>query len=350
MRRKFSFTFFALCVIFLSTFTMSACDNKKVPYVKVEGVMLGTFLNVTAQTDCPTSMIYEKMMEIDAAAKASMSIFDENSLLSRINAGQTDVMDEHILHCLELAQRVSALSDGAYDVTVAPLVKAYGFAGGQRSEQIKLDSLLEFVGIDKLRIEGERLIKSDERVQIDFNSIAKGYVVDLAAQALEQMGIENYLVDIGGEIRCRGLNSKGGAWRTGIESPVDGNDVPGAFIQQVLSLSDCAMATSGNYRRFYLDEHGRKVAHTIDPKTGESVVTDLLSATVVASTCAEADAYGTMFMAMGKQRAIELAHTLAKQGVMVYFITAGHGAAFEVYYSQALFPVLKSTEGCIAIK
>ena len=312
--------------------------------------MLGTFFNVTAQTEQPTSAIYDKMMEIDARAKESMSIFDENSLLSRINVGKTDQVDEHITYCLELSRRVSNLSGGAYDVTVAPFVKAYGFAGGKPDVKVNVDSILEFVGIDKLRIEQGRLVKSDKRVQIDFNSIAKGYVVDLAAQALEQMGIENYLVDIGGEIRCRGLNPKGGPWRTGIETPFDGNDMPGAFVQQIISLSDCAMATSGNYRRFYLDEQGRKVAHTINPKTGESVVTELLSATVIAPTCAEADAYGTMFMAMGKERAIELARALAEQGVMVYFITAGQGDEYEVYYSQQLLPMLNHTKDGIAIK
>ena len=164
------------------------------------------------------------------------------------------------------------------------------------------------------------------------------------------MGVEEYLVDIGGEVRCRGRNPKGGAWRVGIETPYDGNDTPGASIQQVISLTDCAMATSGNYRRFYLDEQGNKVAHTIDPRTGKSAVTDLLSATVIAPTCAEADAYGTMFMAMGAERAIELARELAKGGVMVYFIVAGEGDNFKVYYSAALAPMLKETNGYIAIK
>lgn len=329
---------------------MSSCSQKKVPYVKVEGVMLGTFMNVTAQTEIPASEIYDKMMQIDAEAKASMSIFDDKSLLSRLNSGQTDELDDHIIYCLELSRRISKLSGGAYDVTVAPLVKAYGFAGKDRMSKVNIDSILEFVGIDKLRVEGRRLVKDDERVQIDFNSIAKGYVVDLAAQALEQMGIGNFLVDIGGEIRCSGLNSKGGPWRTGVETPFDGNNMLGAHVQQIISLSDCAMATSGNYRRFYLDEQGRKVAHTIDPQTGKSVITELLSATVIAPTCAEADAYGTMFMAMGKERAIELARTLAERDVMVYFITAGRGEEYEVYYSRKLFPVLKATEGCVAIE
>lgn len=315
-------------------------------YIRVEGQMLGTFMQVSARTSRPSAEIYALMMQIDSVAKRSMSIFDENSLLSRLNDNRTDSLDQHIAFCLELSRRISAVSEGAYDVTVAPLVKAYGFAAEDRKARVNVDSLMEFVGIDKLSIVDGRLHKSDSRVQIDFNSIAKGYVVDMAATALEELGVEDYLVDIGGEVRCRGLNPKGVTWRVGVETPFDGNDTPGAYIQQIISLSDSSMATSGNYRRYYLDAEGRKVAHTIDPRTGLSAVTDLLSATVIASTCAEADAYGTMFMAMGVERAVAVARTLSDEGVMVYFIAAGQNEEeFEIYYSKALAGDLGSTEG-----
>ena len=328
---------------------MAGCEKPQ-QYVKSSGEMLGTFMQVTALTEAGSDVIYERMMTLDKEAKASMSIFDEGSLLSRVNRNETDSLDAHIIHCLELARRVTERSGGYYDVTVAPLVEAYGFAGKERSAEVNVDSLMQFVGVEKLSIENGRLIKSDERVRIDFNSIAKGYVVDMAAEELETMGSENYLVDIGGEVRCRGRNPQGGAWRVGIETPYDGNNVMGGSIQQVISLTDCSMATSGNYRRFYLDAQGRKVAHTIDPRTGLSAVTDLLSATVIAPTCAEADAFGTMFMAMGSERAIALAREMAADGVMVYFIVAGKGGEYEVYYSAALAPMLKQKEGFNAIK
>jgi thiamine biosynthesis lipoprotein len=314
-------------------------------YVTVDGQMLGTFLHIVAQTDEEPSEIYSRMMTLDSVAKRSMSIFDENSLLSRINRGETDSLDANIAYNIELARKVNIESGGAYDVTIKPLTSAYGFARENREHRVNVDSLLEFVGMDKIRVEDGRLIKADERVQLDFNSIAKGYTVDLAAQELEKMGVENYIVDIGGEVRCRGVNDKGGAWRVGVETPFDGNNNVGAHVQQVISLTDCSMATSGNYRRYYLDEQGRKVAHTIDPHTGKSVITDLLSATVVAPTCAEADAYGTMFMAMGLERAVNVARELEQSGVMVYFIAAGEGDNFEVYYSSKLAPAIKSTEG-----
>lgn len=341
-------------VIFLHMFVCcmlcSCSENLSHNYVTSEGVMLGTFMKVTAQTDRPVVEIYDSMMALDAEAKASMSIFDENSLLNRVNDNQTDSIDSHIIRCLELARRVADESGGFYDVTVAPLVEAYGFAGKNRISKVNVDSLMEFVGMDKLRLEGGRLLKSDARVRIDLNSIAKGYVVDLASEKLQQMGIENYLVDIGGEVRCQGRNPKGGAWRVGIETPIDGNDEVGANIQQIISLSDCSMATSGNYRRFYVDANGNKVAHTIDPRTGLSAVTNLLSATVVAPTCAEADAYGTMFMAMGKERALQAAKQMQQRGIMVYFIASGEGDDYEIYYSPRLAPMLRTVEGFKAIE
>ena len=314
-------------------------------YVKVEGEMLGTFLTVSARTTHPASEIYNLMMEIDAASKRSMSIFDDSSRLSQINSNLTDEVDEHIAYCLELSRRISKQSDGAYDVTVAPLVKAYGFAAQQREAKINIDSLLEFVGIDKVQIIDNRLHKTDKRVQIDFNSIAKGYVVDMAAEALEELGIEDYLVDIGGEVRCKGVNAKGGPWRIGIETPFDGNNSMGEFVQQVISLSNSSMATSGNYRRFYIDENGQKVSHTIDPRTGRSAVTTLLSATVIAPTCAEADAYGTMFMAMPLDKALAKARELQAEGIKVYFIAAGQSKEYDIYYSASLAEHLAATDG-----
>ena len=332
-------------------------DERK--YVTVDGEMLGTFLHIVACTDVEPSEIYARMMTLDSVAKRSMSIFDEESLLSRINRGETDSLDAHIAYNLELARRVNQISGGSYDVTIKPLTSAYGFARENREHKVNVDSLLEFVGMEKISVEDGRLIKADERMQLDFNSIAKGYTVDLAVEELERLGVEDYLVDIGGEVRCKGVNKKGVAWCVGIETPFDGNQSNGEFIQQVISLSNCSMATSGNYRRYYVNDDGRKVAHTLDPRTGESVISELLSATVVAPTCAEADAYGTMFMALGKERAIELARQMAEQGVFVYFITSGEsktgeggtgdGEEFDVYYSSQLESALSHSEGFSAL-
>ena len=297
--------------------------------------MLGTTLHVVADVrGVSPQELYAAVMELDREAKASMSIYDSTSLLSRLNRSETDSVDRHIAFNLHLADSIGALSDGRYDVTVKPLVEAWGFAGKERVERPNVDSILEFVGREKVRVENGRLVKDDPRVQLDFNSIAKGYTVDLLAALVEKYGAENYIVDIGGEVRCRGVNRQGDAWRIGIETPFDGNMSNGEYLQKRVRLHDGGLATSGNYRRFYLDGEGNKVAHTIDPRTGRSTVSRLLSVTVAASTCAEADALGTMFLAMGADDA--LAAAAAMPGMKVYFILAGDGDEYEEYVSPAM--------------
>lgn len=311
------------------------CASQTAGYTTVEGVMLGTTLRIVADVrGVATQELYAAAMELDREAKASMSLFDEGSLLSRLNRNETDSLDRHIVRNLEIAERVYGLSGGSYDITVKPLVEAWGFAGRERAEVVDLDSILAFVGFDKLRVEQGRLVKADSRVQIDLNSVAKGYTVDLLAELVERFGAENYIVDIGGECRCRGVNREGNPWRIGIETPFDGNDSFGTYVQTRVRMSEGGLATSGNYRRFYVDGNGNKVAHTIDPRTGRSALSRLLSVTVAAETCAEADALGTMFLAMGAERA--LATAAAMPDVKVYFILAGEGDTYEEYISPAM--------------
>ena len=305
-------------------------------FTVVDGVMLGTTLHVVADVKGVSSQeLYAAVMELDREAKASMSIYDPMSLLSRLNRNETDTVNRHIAFNLHLADSIGALSDGRYDVTVKPLVEAWGFAGKERTEHPNIDSILEFVGREKVRVAGGRLVKDDPRVQLDFNSVAKGYTVDLLAALVEKYGAENYIVDIGGEVRCRGVNRQGQAWRIGVETPFDGNMSNGEYLQKRIQMTGGGMATSGNYRRFYLDKEGNKVAHTIDPRTGRSALSRLLSVTVVAPTCAEADALGTMFLAMGADDA--LAAVGRMPGVKAYFILAGAGEdEYEEYVSPAM--------------
>ena len=309
--------------------------GRRPAYVSVDGVMLGTTLHVVADVrDVSPQELYAAVMELDREAKASMSIYDGTSLLSRLNRNETDSVDRHIAFNLRLADSIGSLSDGRYDVTVKPLVEAWGFAGKERTEHPNVDSILEFVGREKVRVENGRLVKDDPRVQLDFNSIAKGYTVDLLAALVEKYGAENYIVDIGGEVRCRGVNRQGNPWRIGIETPFDGNMSNGEYLQKRVWLHDGGLATSGNYRRFYFDKEGNKVAHTIDPRTGRSAVSRLLSVTVVAPTCAEADALGTMFLAMGADDALAAVERMP--GVKAYFILAGDGGEYEEYVSPAM--------------
>lgn len=301
--------------------------------------MLGTTLHLVAETPEESASLYALAMDIDREMKLSMSIFDSHSLISRLNRAETDSVDRHICYNLQLAEEIGELSGGAYDVTVAPLVKAWGFAGEQRSKEPNLDSLLQFVGREKValkEVEGRTTLwKADPRVQLDFNSIAKGYTVDLIAQALQARKVENFLVDVGGEVRYQGKNPHGNPWRIGIERPVDGAPL-GESYEMRIALNQGSLATSGNYRRYFIDPSGRKVAHTIDPKTGRSVLSRLLSATVVAEECARADAMATMFMALGAERALELLEAHPEWQVLLILAPEREGEAMECRMTPAM--------------
>ena len=292
--------------------------------------MLGTTFRIVAKTALAQKQVYAEAMVIDSTAKSSMSIFNTQSLISRINAGVTDSLDIHLIRNIAVAARMYRLSDGYYDITVKPLTDAYGFAKKRKIEHPNVDSLLQFVGFEKFRVVGSRIVKSDNRLQLDLNSLAKGYTVDLLADRLEALGCGDYIVELGGEIRTSGLSPRGDVWRVGVDTPFEGNQSPGEYQQAVIELSDRALATSGNYRRYYTDSEGNKIVHTINPKTGKGVISTLLSATVVANRCVEADAMATMFMAMGTDRAVQVAESLKDKGVEVYFIIAA-GEEYRVF-------------------
>lgn len=289
-------------IILLSTL-MCGCGERS-RYIEIKGEALGTFVQVKCNTTLPQEAISNIIQEVDRESKNSMSIFSTTSLLSRLNRNETDSLDCHITRNIELAKRFSVISDGAYDITIKPLTDALGFGKEEAQNSVNVDSLLEFVGYELLSIENGRLRKADSRTEIDLNSIAKGYTVDLIAERMEELMIEDYMVNIGGEIRCKGVNPAGERWSIAIETPYDGNMAMDSF-EKIIRISDRAVATSGNYRRYYLTASGQKVAHTIDPKSGRSAVSSLLSATVIAPTCAEADAAATMLMTLGASGSAE---------------------------------------------
>ena len=306
------------------------CGNpqQNAQYRTVSGSMLGTTYSIKAKTSLSSKQIFEAMQRIDGEAKASMSIFNEASLLSRINSNETDIIDNHIAQNIALAAKINALTP-RYDITVKPLVEAYGFAAKNPEAKPNIDSLIQFVGFSKFHLEGNRIVKDDPRLQLDLNSIAKGYVVDLIADWLDKQGSENYIVEVGGEIRAKGVNAKGIAWRIGVDAPFDNNNSPGEHLQKVVQISNLALATSGNYRRFHYNAEGERISHTLNPQTGRSHTTTLLSATVIAPHCATADALATAFMASDEQDAIALAERL-RDSVQVYFVLAPEKGC-EVY-------------------
>ena len=320
--------FAAICI---AATLLIGCQDCKKHYTVVESTALGTFVQIKCSPAITKDELRDIVRDIDTEAKVSMSIFEQESLISQLNNNECDSLDNHILANLTLAQRYYELSNGYYDVTIKPLTSAWGFASlSEKRNNPNIDSLLEFVGFDKIAITEGRLVKSDNRVQIDLNSIAKGYVVDLVAETLEKRGVESYMVNIGGEIRCKGTNPEGNAWHIGIETPYEGNFEQNS-LEKIIPVSNCAVATSGNYRRYYTSEDGLKVCHTINPKTGYSVLSNLLSATVVAPTCAEADAAATMFMAMGSEGgALELAKECEKDYGWSYYFIYADGEGYRV--------------------
>lgn len=312
--------------VFVSVSLLALCGCRhNEAYIVSDGAMIGTTFHVCAQLhDVTPAQLYSKIINVEKEARASMSIFDENSLINRINRNETDSLDEHILCNFNIARSIGETLDPRYDITVKPLTEALGFAAKEAVANPDIDSLLQFVGYDKWHIDGDRVVKCDPRVQFDLNSIAKGYTVDMVGRMLENMGARNYLVEIGGEVRCRGVNRSGELWTIGIDAPYDGNMSPGLTMAGTVMLGDKALATSGNYRRYHLDENGHKIVHTINPLTGATVTSRLLSATAIAETCAEADALATMFLAMGADEAITMAQKM-RDSVSVFFILDNEG-------------------------
>ena len=274
--------------------------------------------------------------EIEAALHEfdlSLNPFLENSIISKVNRNEPVKLDSLFINVFWKSEEISRKTDGRFDITVSPLINAWGFGfenTGNVTPEI-IDSVKEFVGYEKITIGTEGDIrKTDPRVQINTSAIAKGYACDVIADLLEQRGIEHYMVEIGGEVSARGLNDKGTCWRIGVDKPIDDDTGMLHDLQVILSLCDKSLATSGNYRNFYIEE-GKKYGHTIDPQTGYPSQTDILGATVIADDCMTADAYATAFMVMGLERSIKIADELP--GLHYYFIHGQDGESYGVKYS-----------------
>ena len=273
-------------------------------YIKDSGMVFGTTYSITYQYhENLKSDIEDVMQQVDN----SLSPFNKSSVITAINNNTSTKADKYLTEVFTLAQTVNKETDGAFDITVAPLVNAWGFGfrSGTRPTDAQTDSLLAIVGQEKVTLKDGEIIKSDPRIMLDCSAIAKGFGVDKVAEFLAGKGIENFLVEIGGEISARGKNSRGTEWNIGVTKPVDDSLSINQENQAVLQITDKAMATSGNYRNFYY-EGGKKYAHTINPHTGKPAQSDILSATVIAQTCAVADAYATAFMVLGSEKAKEI--------------------------------------------
>lgn len=277
-----------------------------------EGIAWNTLFHITyLSEDNLSDSILTVFNEIDS----TLSPFNPESGISKINNNETDTADSHFAAVYNAAKTINERSGGAFDPTLAPLIRAWGFGQGHEitADTLRLDSLLQFVGIRKTRLEGSRIFKEDPRIEFNFSALAKGYGVDCIADMLERNGVENYLVEVGGEIRAQGINPKGQRWTVGIDRPESGSQPGNAIIS--VSLDNEAIATSGNYRNFHESNAG-KFGHTISPETGRPIATDVISASVIAKTCMEADAIATACMVLGSEKALNLCDGM-RAGVML---------------------------------
>jgi len=298
---------------------LNACQEKR--YIMDEGYIFGTVYHITyASSKDLKPTIETELQDFDAA----LSMFNPNSTISQINRAGKEKMDlnkaPRTLKVIEESIKISELTHGAFDITVAPLVNAWGFGFKHidHVSQQNIDSLRQFVGYRLLQLHNGILSKADSRVQLDASAVAKGYACDVVAELLRKNGVKNYLIEIGGEMVLSGKNPNGTEWRVGIDEPIDDTTSTDMKWKQKLILTDRAIATSGNYRRFY-EKNGKKYAHTIDPATGYPVQHSLLSATVVAKDCLTADALATSFMVMGVDSAMALAERLPDvEGFFIY--------------------------------
>jgi thiamine biosynthesis lipoprotein len=265
----------------------------------------------------------------------SLSPFNENSIITAVNQNKAVQLDSMFLDVYNLALHISEETDGAFDITVAPLVNAWGFGfkNSALPSSYQVDSLRQIVGYQKVSLENGHIKKKDPRIMLDCSAIAKGYGCDVIAKYLRSRGVKNFMVEIGGEIVTSGLNPERLPWKVGVTKPSDDSLSTSHELQTVLNVTDMAMATSGNYRNFYY-KGGKKYAHTIDPKTGFPVQHNILSATVIAKSCAEADAYATSFMVMGLEKAQKVMER--RPELMAYIIYSDQNGENAVWYSPSL--------------
>lgn len=297
---------------------------------RYSGYAQGTTFHITLRD---SSGAPDRGGAIDSVLRAvneSLSTYQENSQISRLNRGDTVQPDRLMIAMLKQSREVHRRTEGAFDPTVGPLVNFWGFGPEKRRkvDSSQVNALLGQTGLAKLP-EASSSYVLPAGMKLDFNAIAQGYTVDLLAAYLEEQGVRNYLVEVGGEMRTRGLNDKGKVWRVGIDKPTEEIDQQDRF-QVILALDSAGLATSGNYRKFWVDSAtGTRYAHTIDPRSGYPARSQLLSASVIAPTASMADAYATAFMVMGTQAALRFLDTTALP-LEAYLISAGPDSSFQV--------------------
>ena len=322
-------------LLFILIALIAASCNQPSTFHTDSGKVFGTYYRIVYQSNTP---LHDGIKSSLKQVNASLSTFDSTSIISRINQNDTTVVADSLFALVfNTAQQVSMQTHGAFDITVAPLVNAWGFGFDptRNRTQATIDSLKACVGYSKIALQKGKIIKTVPCVQLDASAIAKGLGCDVVAHYLESQGVGHYLVDIGGEMRLKGFNAQGKEWRVGIQQPKEDSLLVSNQIAAILQTSNVGIATSGNYRQFYYQD-GQKISHTIDPRTGYPTAHNLLSTTVIAPSAMLADAYATAFMVLGDKDSIEA--IAQSQQLAVYLLYASHdsiqasyNALFETY-------------------
>ena len=337
-KRKGALLFALLVGIFFLFFYDSGKKEKK--FLMEEGKVFGTFYKIIYESSDRKSLEPE-LKKIFRSFDLSLSVFNDSSIISRINRNDsTVIVDDYFRTVFESGRRVSEITDGAFDMTVAPLVNAWGF-GFSREDNVTpelIKSLLKNTGYQKVRLEGDRIVKDNPAVMLDASAIAKGYASDVVASFLDSKGIENYMVEIGGEVVVKGLNDRGTTWSIGITKPIDDSTMMRTELQSIVYMENGGLATSGNYRQYY-HKDGKKYAHTINPHTGYPVDHNLLSVTVIAPNCMLADAYATAFMVMGLEESLIIANFMPD--IEAYFIYSNYENSLAESYTEGFKKYLK---------
>ena len=312
-------------VLLVLALTLSFCSREK-HFIHNSGFVFGTVYNLKYKHDKDLS---QKVRTVLDAYDDSVSTYNKESVISRINRNETHVVDSFFVTVFEMARTMNTLSDGYFDITISSLSNLWRFNRElQFGDTItnaqydaiasRVDSVLQFTGMDMVDIVGDSVVKKDSRIKLEMCALAEGYGIDLAAYELEKNGVEDYMVEIGGELHVKGKSPSGDKWRIAIDSPTEGSTIFNRTSQHIIAVTDCAISTSGTYRQYYYTEDGRRISHTINPITGYPVAHDLLSVTVVGPNTMTTDALATVFMVMGKERAIELAEKMKE--VEAFFI------------------------------
>lgn len=332
MEKKGRYIKLAILSVIVIGLALYVSKQRSVPFQKNTGFVFGTVYNITYESDKDLQKEIEaELQKVDN----SLSPFNPTSVISKINRNENVEVDDMFAEVFSLAEKISAETDGAFDITVAPMVNAWGFGfkTGNMPDSRQLDSLRAIVGFHKVALENGRVVKKNRRTMLDCSAIAKGYGCDMVARLLASKGIKNYMVEIGGEIVVSGVNDERMPWKIGVTKPTDDSLNVNQELQTVLNVTDKSMATSGNYRNFYY-KNGKKYAHTIDPKTGRPVQHNILSATVIADNCATADAYATSFMVLGLDKAKKVLEKHTE--LMAYFIYSDSEGKNAVWFSPSM--------------